>query len=365
MATNYIICAAGSGERFKNYFHKAKPLIKIKGRFLLEWSLESLPIYHDDNIIIITQKKDKVFKFCGEVLQKKYLNKIHWHTVDGLTRGQLETAYLAKDYLDMEKGITIFNCDTYFQSRSLLSSMDNKEIDGVIPCSLELGDAWSFCKVDSDNNVLDICEKERISDWASVGFYYFRDPHYFIEKSSFYLQNYNDKKEIYVAPFYKEYLQDYKKIVIDKVDLFRPMGTIDQISKYWQLEIPNLVKENKDSTLVVDLDNTITLDSSSEDYASKLPNMAVINKLREYAQRGHKIIIHTARRMDTCANNEAEVLANIGKVTLLWLEKHGVPFDGIKFGKPYAKNGFYIDDRAIRPKDFVEMEEEEINKLLI
>jgi len=37
-----------------------------------------------------------------------------------------------------------------------------------------------------------------------------------------------------------------------------------------------------------------------------------------------------------------------------------VPFDGLRFGKPFAENGFYVDDRAIRPDEFLKLTEEEI-----
>ena len=48
-----------------------------------------------------------------------------------------------------------------------------------------------------------------------------------------------------------------------------------------------------------------------------------------------------------------------------WLEKHDIPYDEIHFGKPWCGvNGFYIDDKAVRPKEFLENSYEEILKLI-
>ena len=50
--------------------------------------------------------------------------------------------------------------------------------------------------------------------------------------------------------------------------------------------------------------------------------------------------------MGTCQGNVGKVIRNVGKITLDWLDKHGIEYDEIYFGKP---NGdLYIDDRAIR-----------------
>jgi capsule biosynthesis phosphatase len=52
-------------------------------------------------------------------------------------------------------------------------------------------------------------------------------------------------------------------------------------------------------------------------------------------------------------------------IIINWLERHNVPYDGIIVGKPYCgTEGFYVDDRAIRPNEFINKDIEEINKIL-
>jgi len=59
--------------------------------------------------------------------------------------------------------------------------------------------------------------------------------------------------------------------------------------------------------------------------------------------------------MNTYSGNVGQIVKNTGKVLFEWLEKHDIPYDEIHFGKPWCGvNGFYIDDKAVRPKEFLE-----------
>jgi len=203
MTVNYIICSAGHGSRFEQYFpNRPKPMIKLLDRYLLEWSLDSLTIFPDDNLIIITQKKHEVKKSLYHLITQRYnFSKVSWIEIDEVTNGQLETALLAKNYLNLDGSIAIFNCDTFFQSKNLLNLINNSEIDGIIPCSQEPGTAWSFCEIDGCNRILNVAEKNRISDWCSVGFYYFKDSRLFCQKAEKYIKEARVKETV-VAPFY-------------------------------------------------------------------------------------------------------------------------------------------------------------------
>ena len=64
--------------------------------------------------------------------------------------------------------------------------------------------------------------------------------------------------------------------------------------------------------------------------------------------------------MATCQSNLGKVMKNVGKTTLDWLEKYGVEYDEIYFGKPNAE--VYIDDRAIRFHQWDEISEEMLKR---
>lgn len=115
--------------------------------------------------------------------------------------------------------------------------------------------------------------------------------------------------------------------------------------------------------LVVDLDNTLTIEDGTLSYEYKLVRSDLVKKLQEYQDGGYEIIVYTSRRMQTHDNDESKVVADIADTTIRWLNKHSIPFDGLRFGKPFAKGGFYIDDHTIRPSEFLRFSEEEIQEI--
>ena len=116
--------------------------------------------------------------------------------------------------------------------------------------------------------------------------------------------------------------------------------------------------------LIVDLDNTISY-TIKGDYVNSKPIEQTINMLRKYHDEGWEIVINSSRNMRTYD-------ANVGKINIYtlpniisWLNKYNVPYDEIIVGKPWCGyDGFYIDDKAIRPSEFHSMNEKEIHKLL-
>jgi capsule biosynthesis phosphatase len=98
--------------------------------------------------------------------------------------------------------------------------------------------------------------------------------------------------------------------------------------------------------IVVDLDGTIChLKHQDESYSQVQPIPGAVTALRRLKEEGHEIIIYTARNMKTFNGNTGKVIANIGAITMDWLNKHQVPHDEIVFGKPYGD--LYIDDLAL------------------
>ena len=116
--------------------------------------------------------------------------------------------------------------------------------------------------------------------------------------------------------------------------------------------------------LIVDLDNTISI-TDEGDYANSKPIIKTIQALQRYKEQGFEIVIYSSRNMRTYSNNLGKIniftLPNIIK----WLRKYDVPFDEVFIGKPWCGfNGFYIDDKSIRPSEFHKYSYEEIQKIL-
>lgn len=116
--------------------------------------------------------------------------------------------------------------------------------------------------------------------------------------------------------------------------------------------------------LVFDLDNTLTIEGTG-DYENVKPRTDIVEKLKEYHAQGFEIIINTARNMRTFNNSVGKITANTLPVILAWLEKHEIPYDEIHVAKPWCgTDGFYIDDKAIRPSELRDLNYEQIQQLL-
>ena len=121
-----------------------------------------------------------------------------------------------------------------------------------------------------------------------------------------------------------------------------------------------------EKVIVMDIDGTLCESKQkNQEYIDILPKEDVLSKLREYKSKGYYIILSTSRQMRTYNGNVGQINANTGKVLFEWLEKFSIPFDEIYLGKPWCGfQGFYVDDKAIRPDEFVNLSTEEIHKLI-
>ena len=116
--------------------------------------------------------------------------------------------------------------------------------------------------------------------------------------------------------------------------------------------------------LIIDLDGTLTIDSDAS-YDKKPVNKEVVEQLRNYKKMGFKITIQTSRNMRTYEGNIGKINIHTLPIIIEWLNKHDIPYDEIIVGKPWCGfDGFYVDDKSIRPSEFSTMTYEEIQELL-
>ena len=125
--------------------------------------------------------------------------------------------------------------------------------------------------------------------------------------------------------------------------------------------------------LIIDLDHTICVpwdgadqsDDPSQKYRDAHPKADTIAKIREYKAMGFDIVIHTSRNMRTYNGDADLIRLHTLPVILDWLARHEVPFDEVVIAKPWCGfEGFYVDDRALRPSEFASLTLEEVEALL-
>lgn len=121
-----------------------------------------------------------------------------------------------------------------------------------------------------------------------------------------------------------------------------------------------------EKALVVDIDGTLCpIKQPGESYADMLPEPRMVARLHALRQDGWHIILHSARGMRSNGGNVGMIGKNVAPALLAWLSRHDIPFDELHLAKPWpGRAGFYVDDRAVRPREFLEMDFDQLHTLV-
>ena len=229
-----VIPIAGKGSRFLDAadsnpeYKKPKPLIKIKGKPMIAWAVDSLAKFkvEPSNLIFICrQDQENEFKISYS-LKELFGNQIKLVFIDQITKGAAETVLKAKEYINSDEDIIISDSDHYFDGSFLYNKVVNKdsETQGVIPV-FEPPDKepkWSFSLVEEGDVITAVGEKDKElaakGAYANIGGYYFTHGNVFVKEVEEAIAE-NDltgdegKKEFYVAPIYQRLINKGMKIV--------------------------------------------------------------------------------------------------------------------------------------------------------
>lgn len=218
-----VITMGGLGSRFRKMgYDVPKYMIEAKGKTLFDWSMISLEGYREqvEQYIFIAMKDEKedVEAFISQRCKEFGFEKYHIIVIDYLTDGQATTAMLASKYWNKKNALLIYNIDTYVEA----NVMNSKELkgDGFIPCFKAEGDHWSFVRLDKTGKAVEIKEKVRISDYCTLGAYYFKSVELYEQLyHEYYSENHNlVNGEKYVAPLYNYLLEKGGFIYISDID---------------------------------------------------------------------------------------------------------------------------------------------------
>lgn len=117
-----------------------------------------------------------------------------------------------------------------------------------------------------------------------------------------------------------------------------------------------------EKVLVVDIDGTLCpIKGKDEDYAALPCDEDMKARLLELRASGWRIILSSSRGMRTYNGNSGEILRHVFPTVIDWLARHEIPYDEIWMAKPWpGHNGFYVDDRTVRPREFLSHSLEEL-----
>ncbi|MCX6709721.1 MAG: glycosyltransferase family 2 protein [Candidatus Woesearchaeota archaeon] len=230
---NIIITMAGQGKRFLG-FREALPkhMIKVKGKTMFEWALSTLRDFFNCNFIFVALDLPKNAEFINEKCETLGIKKRKVILLKEPTSGQAETALKAEQAeLNPDEPIIIYNIDTYVEQGEI--KKEDIKGDGWIPSFPAKGAHWSFVEFDRNMRLKKIAEKERISEFGTIGLYYFKSFSLFKHSVNEYYKK-NSHIERYVAPVYNELLKGNKEVYVKLIpsEKVHVIGTPDELAAF-------------------------------------------------------------------------------------------------------------------------------------
>lgn len=351
MRRNLILPIAGESSRYP----KGTPKWFLKhpsGNSMLVESIRGIPLKDFDSVYIVGLNEHKMMITSMSLeMVNEYGFKPIIVILGTKTSSQPETVYECIKQGKITGSILVKDCDGQFGYSPDWSNNHVAVADLHKVGKINAGNK-SYVKIDRNNTLGNIVEKQVISNLFSVGGYYF------VSASEYCLYFEKlEEKSIYVSHVIYEMLLDKKVFFIEEVENYKDWGTIDDWMDYIRE-----VYSNK--TIVIDLDGTIC-HLGSKPYLDRSPIDGVVKKLRQAKELGYYIIVTTSRNVNTYRANEGIIVKNTLPSVFEFLDNNKILYDEVRVNFPWCGfNGFYVNDRCIRVDEFVDLSFSGIDSIL-
>jgi NDP-sugar pyrophosphorylase family protein len=158
-----VILAAGKGTRMRELsIDTPKPLLKVRGKTLLQHKIEMLPESVDEVIIIVGYLKDKITAELGDMCEGR---KITYVMQDELL-GTAHSLWMAKDLLKNEERFLVMMGDDLYSKRDMQECL-KYEYSILVRDTDSLKDKAKVI-FDGEGHIQDIIEKYQVDEAGFV-----------------------------------------------------------------------------------------------------------------------------------------------------------------------------------------------------
>lgn len=233
-----VIPMAGQGSRFEQAgYTLPKPFIDVEGKPMIARVMDNLKLMNARYVLIARREHIERNSDIVLELQKKYPVKIL--EIDKTTEGAACTILHARSLIKRDHPLLLANCDQLididineFVQDSIRRRLDGSILTFTNTCR---DPKWSYAKIDSNGVVTEVKEKEAISDYATVGVYFYARGEYFIDGAIDMIAS-NDRVngEFYSCPVYNYVIRSGKKIGIYNIELsdMHGIGTPEDLTAF-------------------------------------------------------------------------------------------------------------------------------------
>ena len=230
---NVLIPMAGAGSRFeKAGYTFPKPLIDVNGKPMIQVVVNNLGFESPHTFIVQKSHREK---YNLDSMLSIISNNCNIIEVDGITEGAACTTLLAKDLIDNDNPLIIANSDQYVEwnTSEFMYKMQEQDADAGILTFRSTHPKWSFVKVDENNFVTEVAEKNPISDIATVGVYFWKKGSDYVKYAEQMIsKNIRFNNEFYVCPVFNQAIEDGKKIKIFEIEKMWGIGTPEDLNSF-------------------------------------------------------------------------------------------------------------------------------------
>jgi len=234
---NILIPMAGLGSRFPSHTYPVpKPLIEVNGRPMISRAITSLNL--EGNYLFVIAKNQFTELVKETILALKPTSK--FIEIDYITEGPAVSALLFKKFIDTDDELVIANCDQIMEWNSENFLHNVRLYDGAVVTYHTDTDKNSYARLDEKGFVVEIREKEVISNVSLNGIHYWKKGKFFVSSAEkmIDLQDRAPNGEFYIGPTYNHMIRQGLKVGIYHIpnSQHHPVGVPDDLKKYLEYE---------------------------------------------------------------------------------------------------------------------------------
>lgn len=227
---NVVIPMAGEGNRFrKEGYTTPKPFIDVDGKPMIQRVIDGLTIPNRRIIFIVRDEQyDEYIEYLDRVRDNNSIV-----ITASKTEGAACTVLHALSLIDTDEPLLILNSDQFVFTD--ITGLVNRDESCILTFFDNSGSKkWSYAKV-VDDMVVSVREKVPISDYATVGFYFFKKGYYFVDGAvEMIVENDRHNNEFYVCPIYNYLIRKGLPVshMLIRNDQWASVGTPELLKKY-------------------------------------------------------------------------------------------------------------------------------------
>lgn len=233
---------AGKGTRLLGYDSHPKPLIKILGKTIVQWSVETLGL---EGNYIFCCKQEHIDKFEIDKKLKEIVPNCKIVSINYQTNGPVQSALEASHLIDNDDELIISDTDHYldWDPNYFNKKIRTQEIDGCVmvfpeECNSKVA---SYVKLNNEGYVIEAAEKNLISKIGTAGLHYFKKGSDFVKYANEMIKRdiaYNN--EFFVSLMYNLFAEADKKIIVYPVTKMWALGSPTELNLFLKEHKQNL-----------------------------------------------------------------------------------------------------------------------------